>query len=754
MVEPVVPVVKGIEVTDDIIEEVMTTKTITTATQYSLYQESSPQYVSSNTSYPYRGFSTSICSLFHSSRDCCSLAFCGLLQWDYNYYLLTHEYPPSLWFRACRHIFIPALLFLSAAFCATRIKDQHANELSTTILMLLFFVYIIADCVLEGMKRVKFRESLVDILHSNNNNVGDSTKPQSKSDLYCAHRICGFYSVDNEMEVVNESTGLLQSNNSVEGDICTVLWQFFARLCCGKCCACWCQCCGICAIAQEAREIEKYIGQDALMMDYVTFEPYTEYYSKILHLRFTKNDSLLEHYGSLSDLSILLLKTLLITIIFLCGLAMLDYGESFTWGNLLVFLATFFQAFVILYFVHWKYHRFDLSLDAVVKYFAAGFLISITLAFGFECLGGVVLNIFFNFISILSSTSSSASFAHDFIFSLLSKEFNKNGRFMSSSESQSHHVILSVIYIFFSSFVVAAFVEEMCKYYGYLMLDHPDMIQNYKSIFQNVEVEEDSVKEDLLETPALIQGFNALFQKEEVSDTQNKEDSVEGGYSSANSSRAKLQECLVTHNEQEPTPLTSDNDNNLISLVDMPDHRKLNSFGTGITIAMVAVATGFACCENLAYIFIYTGGSAGMEITVLIARSLFPVHPLCAAIQSIGVCRRVLENDTSYGVGRCILPALILHGSFDFVLMVIAFFSSSNSNDNVVNNDDNNNFHGETEGDDIMASSSFLISLFLVIIGFSYYYVESNKQKTRLEELDDMSDSEDSGWNYCCTSPM
>jgi len=38
--------------------------------------------------------------------------------------------------------------------------------------------------------------------------------------------------------------------------------------------------------------------------------------------------------------------------------------------------------------------------------------------------------------------------------------------------------------------------------------------------------------------------------------------------------------------------------------------RTKESVGAAITVAMVAVAVGFACCENLVYIFLYNGSSA------------------------------------------------------------------------------------------------------------------------------------------------
>ena len=58
--------------------------------------------------------------------------------------------------------------------------------------------------------------------------------------------------------------------------------------------------------------------------------------------------------------------------------------------------------------------------------------------------------------------------------------------------------------------------------------------------------------------------------------------------------------------------------------------KTLQSQGVAITVAMVSVSLGFACCENLIYIFLYNRGPLDAEIAVLISRSLFPIHPLCA----------------------------------------------------------------------------------------------------------------------------
>jgi len=138
-----------------------------------------------------------------------------------------------------------------------------------------------------------------------------------------------------------------------------------------------------------------------------------------------------------------------------------------------------------------------------------------------------------------------------------------------------------------------------------------------------------------------------------------------------------------------------------ISNTSVNAYRPLNSIGAGITVAMVSVAMGFACCENLVYIFIYTHGTPTMEMNVLLARSIFPVHALCAAIQSIGVCRHVLEQDPNRKIGRIMLPAVIIHGGFDFVLMAIPILSSSTA-----------------RGDDFSMMAPFVI----VGFGFLYYF--------------------------------
>ena len=261
-------------------------------------------------------------------------------------------------------------------------------------------------------------------------------------------------------------------------------------------------------------------------------------------------------------------------------------------------------------------------------------------------------------------------------------------------------------------------IKSFCTI-AFLVVDHPDMFQDSSIFLNNLIAENDTDDDDedggdsTSHESSSIKPHISLNQNDDSNEI-NIPDSINNIVVNSPSSNPPSAPITTT------TPIVTE--------------RKLNSMGSAITIGMITVAMGFACCENLVYIFIYTGGSgnAGMEIATLLARSLFPVHPLCAAIQSINVCRRILEKDDSYGVGYIILPSLLLHGSYDFSLMLMSFLFTDGSNDDNNNEDNNDN----ADEDSSIGLVSFLIAFGIVILGFTYYFIESNKQKKRLNSLE------------------
>lgn len=132
--------------------------------------------------------------------------------------------------------------------------------------------------------------------------------------------------------------------------------------------------------------------------------------------------------------------------------------------------------------------------------------------------------------------------------------------------------------------------------------------------------------------------------------------------------------------------------------------------------------TYFCIALSLRLTYFFGGGnSQHVEITTLIVKSMFPVHPIAAAIQSVYVCRRDLEKDPTIGLGRIVLPSVVFHGTYDFALLAI---TSSWQKDQ--------NYFYQVENVTGVAIVSFCVSLFMVIAGGLYYMRISRAQYARL----------------------
>jgi RsiW-degrading membrane proteinase PrsW (M82 family) len=286
-----------------------------------------------------------------------------------------------------------------------------------------------------------------------------------------------------------------------------------------------------------------------------------------------------------------------------------------------------------------------LSLDAVIKYFSSGFVLCTFIVIVYEMMVLLVLEFFMLLILVCGINGEVSPGMAKQEIKDLTKQFEKD------------HVGIFVVYVFLNAFLVAAVGEEMSKYFGFWMLEHPDLMDAKDIVF-------------------------------------------------------------LTEDGQEI------NTNN----------RTLQSRGAAITIAMVAVATGFACAENLLYVFVYTPPSVTNELVTLVTRSLFPLHPLLAAIQSIGVVQRDLESDRKSQLGRIVFPAVLLHGSFDFMLMISALLK--NFNQPTATSGTHSNTHGKDDKKSLDDGIPMAISIGFMVTGFYYYYCASKSQRQRLIELD------------------
>ena len=95
-----------------------------------------------------------------------------------------------------------------------------------------------------------------------------------------------------------------------------------------------------------------------------------------------------------------------------------------------------------------------------------------------------------------------------------------------------------------------------------------------------------------------------------------------------------------------------------------------------ILVYLMAGALGFATSENIEYVFGTTsspipGTSVFVgELVILLVRVLMPVHVICSVLQAVNLSK--VNNDEPMSLFRLLLPAVLLHGSFDFSLFVLS----------------------------------------------------------------------------------
>jgi len=387
-----------------------------------------------------------------------------------------------------------------------------------------------------------------------------------------------------------------------------------------------------------------------------------------------------------------------------------------------VLIATFFQSFVVIYFVHWIFHKSDLSFDAVVKFFTAGFVIATPTAFLIE---GILVNIMLGFVYVLYSG-----------FELFGGEdFDQ----WVSNNNRTLWIISELI----NAFLFSALTEELCKYYTFRCIEHPDLIflTGLDREAQAVSAK-DGGGEKYAYSSHNVSDFNRQSPAHgRVSEHRGGSKSFEDGDSP--------QEGVI-HRVDTTEEFFEDD-------TDVRTHRER---AAAVTTAMISVAVGYACAENFIYVFIFGDSSAEgqgddlerddshliEEWIILFVRSIFPVHALAAAMQSINVIRKFIENPEknghNIGVGRIVLPALILHGSFDAILMVVNVYVETAWEDYLRRHggsipDDDEVLEWDEPYDPLAVNLAAWVGIIIVMLcGIILYVRENRLQRNRLVVLE------------------
>jgi hypothetical protein len=135
---------------------------------------------------------------------------------------------------------------------------------------------------------------------------------------------------------------------------------------------------------------------------------------------------------------------------------------------------TLLQPMMILYFVYWSWNRLDISLDAVIKFFASGFFICTGISIVYEMLASIFASVLEYLISLVAALGMILSGSIDVDAVLLDVDDDK--AVPSKDVPIAYLILMAVLTAFLNAFAVAALVEELGKYLTFWMTsEHPDL---------------------------------------------------------------------------------------------------------------------------------------------------------------------------------------------------------------------------------------------------------------------------------------
>ena len=636
----------------------------------------------------------------------------------------------------------------------------HQRDIGSTARVVLLFAFLLLLGILGRRRRMRTRFYLVraraqeDHLYYASSDVGASKKvafDSTRENQYegaCTHTLCGCYPIDDTAEDGEDGEQVEVTDDGIfrrkkkryNEDFVARGFNCFMASCCGVLCRCWFQCLSICALAQEAREIRLLLPPRYQRIDFITHQPFHEYEQKLTDLRLgfmgliQMEKGFAPHYQALSRLSRYIVVIGTLAIFALSMTLLFNPRAAFSWQDAVVLAATFLQSFLVLFIVHWIFHKSDLSLDAVIKLFAAGFMIAVPAAFFFE---GLLVNV--------------VLFGAWTVYEILGLAIGEG----FTSFIFNHWRIVWIIGELFNAFIVAAVVEELCKYYTFRAVEHPDLV--FLTGLDRNEQSEQAVDGGIVKYPFgshNVEALNKAWSGDSGSlrSYRSRADSKSGRFSR----RKGFDDSLLQPIDGKVDPEFKD---------EVPDVRTRVQQAMAITTGMISVSVGLSCAENMLYVFVL-GGAVGSSTDghrqgdiiqawiVLFFRSIFPVHSLCAALQSINMIRKFVEstNDSGHriGVGRIILPAVLVHGSFDAVLMAINVFIET-AWDNYLEENDGNVGNGSAYNSVVLNILAWAGIVGVMVLGFMWYYREYRRQRERLMVIDELesrkrNQSGDSSW--------
>ena len=189
----------------------------------------------------------------------------------------------------------------------------------------------------------------------------DDMKREGKYAGACSHTLCGCYPVDRKvmkagMEYEDgDNDEIAPGFKKKHEDCMNSAFGWYMSCCCGKICDLWCQCFSIGALAQEAREVRLLIPPTLQRVDFITHQPWSDYFGNIYRMRLNWKEKQhgvrrgwKSHLDALSLLSRSIVVTFVVATIVIILTEQFNPRAIFSWADACVLLLTFVQSFVVL----------------------------------------------------------------------------------------------------------------------------------------------------------------------------------------------------------------------------------------------------------------------------------------------------------------------------------------------------------------------------------------------------------------------
>lgn len=403
-------------------------------------------------------------------------------------------------------------------------------------------------------------------------------------------------------------------------------------------------CCACCTITQEAREAKV---TNMPLLDYCSGQPLSE---------LTNRDDEVPPSTSLALFNSLSVTGRLLVRLWLMFFLIIVLASIFSPLNLVILFIVFAQPVLILYVLYWQRRRRYAQLDNVIKLFTVGFFMSTTQSLVLEeILQSIIL-----FIAII-------------VFAI----FNP-GVFASSDDNGQPPENMAVM------------ILDQWKAFG----NHrPSLSGEGGGLISSEQI----VRWASSMVP-LLQSVDGI-----VSTTAADNGDSSGGSSSGTTPTAG--------NDQISSIDVSVLQNNFFLIIivlllmafvvaagveETTKHFALRCCRLpnalrdpqAVLVYLVAAALGFACAENLEYVFgaksspIHGISLFVSELFILVLRLLMPIHFICAVLQAAQLSKNV-AGIVSISLPMILFPAILLHGSFDFFLFLLSAIQAVFQVDNV-----------------------------------------------------------------------